>query len=117
MRSLTTRRIILKIQALNDILCIYNTKEGSMMFDVIKSNVTPQQAKEAYLNDYIVLLIVEDSKSDTTGDVIFVGSIANRRKFVKQNNPPDGYTFYMLRGDNLREYCPIIIEELSCYSN
>ena len=86
------------------------------MFDVIKSGVTPQQAKETYINDYIVLLIVEDSKSDTTGDVIFVGSIANRREFVKQNNPPDGYTFYMLRGNNLREYCPII-EGAPCYSN
>jgi len=87
------------------------------MFNIIKANVTPQQAKEIYLNDYIVLLIIEDSKSDTTGDVIFVGSIAKRREFVKQNDPPDGYLFYMLRGDNLREYCPINIEELSCYSS
>ena len=87
------------------------------MFDVIKSGVTPQQATEEFLNDYIVLLIIEDIKDDTIGDVIFAGSIADRRAFVKHNDPPEGYTFYMLRGDNLREYCPIIIEELPCYSN
>jgi len=86
------------------------------MYDVIKSGITAQQAKEIYLNDYIVLLIIEDSKSDTIGDVIFVGSIADRRAFVKQNDPPEGYTFYMIRGDNLREYCPIIIEGTPCYS-
>jgi len=86
------------------------------MFDVIKADVTPQQAKETYLNDYIVLLIASDAKSGTTGDVIFVGSISDRRAFVKKNNPPEGYSFYMIRGDNLREYCPIFIEELPCYS-
>ena len=85
------------------------------MFEVIKANVTPQQATEMYLNDYIVLLIVEDLKSDTTGDVIFVGSIAKRREFVKNNAPPEGYAFFMLRGDNLREYCPIV-EGAPCYS-
>ena len=86
------------------------------MFDVIKSGITPQQARETYLNDYIVLLIVTDIRNDTTGDVIFVGSISDRRTFVKRHEPPDGYTFYMLRGDNLREYCPIV-EGVSCYSS
>jgi len=86
------------------------------MFDVIKPGVTPQQARATYMNDYIVLLIVENIKNDTTGDVIFVGSIAKRREFIKTHNPPDGYTFYMLRGDNLREYCPIV-EGVPCYSN
>ena len=88
-----------------------------MMFDVIKPNVTPQQAKETYINDYMVLLIVEDAKSGTTGDLIFVGTIAERREFVNKNDPPDGYTFYMIRGDNLREYCPMKIEGLPCYSS
>jgi len=87
------------------------------MFDVIKYGVTPQQASEEFLNDYIVLLIVKDAKSGTTGDVIFVGSISDRRAFVKRNNPPEGYSFYMLRGDNLREYCPIKIEGIPCCSN
>ena len=86
------------------------------MFEIILSNVTPQQAREAFLNDYIVLLIVNNIKLNTTGDVIFVGTIAARREFVKKNDPPEGYTFYMLRGDNLREYCPIV-EGVQCYSN
>jgi len=86
------------------------------MFDVIKPGLTPQQACEAFLNDYIVLLIIRDIKRDTVGDVIFVGSISDRRAFVEKHSPPDGYTFFMLRGDNLREYCPIVLEA-PCYSN
>ena len=54
------------------------------MFNIIKSNITPQQARETFLNDYIILLIIDDIKSNTTGDVIFVGSIADRREFVKK---------------------------------
>ena len=87
-----------------------------MMFNVIRSNITAQQACETFINDYIVLLItenIEDIEDDTTGDVIFIGSIAERREFVNQNDPPEGYAFYMLRGDNFREYCPMMIEGLS----
>ncbi|MCL2628319.1 MAG: hypothetical protein FWD44_06460 [Oscillospiraceae bacterium] len=86
------------------------------MFNIINAGITPQRACEMYLNDYIVMLIVGDIKNDTTGDVIFVGSIDDRRVFVKNHTPPDGLYFYMLRGDNFREYCPIV-EDFPCYSN
>jgi len=86
------------------------------MFEAIKKGVTPQQASELFLNDYIVLLIEENIKKNSTGDIIFVGSISERRVFIKNKTPPNGYTFFMLRGNNLREYCPII-EEAPCYSS
>jgi len=86
------------------------------MLDVIKAGITPQQACEMFLNDYIILLIVDNYKSGATGDVVFVGSIDDRRTFAKKHNPPEGYSFFMLRGNNFREYCPII-EDFPCYSN
>ena len=86
------------------------------MFNIIKAGITAQEACETFINDYMVLLVDEDIEKDTPGDLIFVGSIADRRKFVSKHEPPEGYLFYMIRGDNLREYCPIKIEGLPCYS-
>ena len=86
------------------------------MFNIIKSGVTRQQAEELYPNDYIVLLIIKKSSNETKGDIIFIGSSSERWIFTEKHDPPEGYTFYMLRGNNLKEYTPIE-EGVPCYSN
>jgi len=73
------------------------------MFNIIKSSVTPQQAQEMFPNDYIVLLISRNSMDDD-GDVIFVGGSRDRYEFTKKNHPPNGYSFYMLKGVCLQGY-------------
>ena len=86
------------------------------MFNIIKNNVTRQQAVEIYLNDYIVWLAAKGSDNNKRGDIVFVGSSAERWKFIENHHPPEGFSFHMLRGDNLREFTPIR-EEMQCYSN
>ena len=83
------------------------------MFNVIKAGITRQQATDMYLNDYIVWLAVKGFDNDKTGDIVFGGSSADRWKFTESHHPPEGYTFYMLRGDNLREFTPLR-EEPQC---
>ena len=83
------------------------------MFNIIKADVTRQQATEIFLNDYIVWLAAKGSGNEKTGDIIFVGTSADRWNFTEEHHPPEGYAFHMLRGDNLREFTPIR-EDLQC---
>jgi hypothetical protein len=77
------------------------------MFDVIKANVTCEEAQELYPNNNIVLLGPTDGNDDTKGDVIYVGDAHGAYLFTEPIEPPTGYLFYMLRGLNLREFAPI----------
>jgi len=106
----------LKALAFHAKLYISKAKEVLEMFEVIKAGVTRQQAAEMFLNDYIVWLAAKGPDSNKTGDIIFVGTSADRWKFTEEHHPPEGYSFHMLRGDNLREFTPIR-EELPCCSS
>jgi hypothetical protein len=80
------------------------------MFDVIKASLTPYEARELYPNDGIVLLFPTDGNDHTKGDVIFVGDPHESYVFTEPIKPPDGYTFYMLQGLNLRELAPLEVD-------
>ena len=77
------------------------------MFDVLKANITPQEAEELYPNNHIVMLVSRQGGNEVTGDVIYIGDVDGAWSFTEQLEPPEGYTFYMLRGTNLRELAPI----------
>jgi hypothetical protein len=77
------------------------------MFNVIKANITPQEAEELYPNNNIVMLYPRENDSETTGDVVYVGDVDGAWDFADVSEPPEGYNFYMLRGLNLRELAPI----------
>jgi len=79
------------------------------MFDVIKANVTPQQATALYPNNWMVMHISETicDEDDVTGDVVFVGKEEETGPFTKGKKAESGYVFYHMRGNNLREMVPI----------
>ena len=77
------------------------------MFNIIRKELTPQEAETEYRNSHIVLLYPKDSDDDTHGDVIYVGDLEGAWNFTDSAEPPEGYAFYMLRGINLRELAPI----------
>ena len=77
------------------------------MFDVIKANVTPQQAQEIYPNDYIVLLLKKGGGLLSLGDVICLGTEDEICEFADINEPDEGYLFCMLEGYNFKTMTPI----------
>jgi hypothetical protein len=78
------------------------------MFNIIKANITLQEAEELYLNDGIVMLFPSDGNGDSMGDVIYVGDVDKAFDFIEPLDPPEGYSFFVLHGLNLRELTPII---------
>jgi hypothetical protein len=78
-------------------------EQAAAMFDVIKHDITPQEAEEMYLNNHFVMLYPSKCRIGTKGDVIYVGDANGACEFTKIAPPPEGYTYYMLYGNNLRE--------------
>jgi len=79
------------------------------MLKVIKSGVTPQEAEVLYPDNHIVLLYPRQGDSGMKGDVVYVGDADGAYSFTEPIEPPDGFTFYMLHGVNLRELAPIMV--------
>ena len=77
------------------------------MFDVIKANITPQQAQALYPNDYIVLLKQMGGDLLSIGDVIFIGTEDEICMFTDNEEPGEGYVFCMLEGNNFKTMAPI----------
>ena len=79
------------------------------MFEIITANVTPQQAKATYPDSWMVLHISETvcDEDDVMGDVVFVGDEGETWSFTKGKKAQEGYVFYHMRGNNLREMVPI----------
>ncbi|MCL1843430.1 MAG: hypothetical protein FWF79_06425 [Defluviitaleaceae bacterium] len=80
------------------------------MFEIIKANVTPQQAKAIYPDNWVVLLVKKaegNEDEDLFGDIVFVGNEDEISPFTKGKIPQTGYMFYRLRGNNLRELTAI----------
>jgi len=78
-----------------------------MPFEIIKANLTQWEAEESFPNNHIVFLAPRKGGNDTMGDIIYVGDVDGAWNFTDPIEPPDGYSFYMLRGINLRELAPI----------
>ena len=79
------------------------------MFEIIRANVTPQQAKAMYPDNWMVLHISETvcDEDDVTGDVVFVGNEGETWSFTKEKKAQESHLFYHMRGNNLREMVPI----------
>jgi hypothetical protein len=62
-----------------------------------------------YPNNWMVLHISETvcDEDDVTGDVVFVGKEEETGSFTSGKKAQDGYVFYHMRGNNLREMVPI----------
>ena len=81
------------------------------MFDIIKSGITPLEAEDLYPDNNIVLLYPSDGNIGRPGDVIYVGDVEGAFAFTDVKDPPDGFSYLMLRGNNLHEMVPFITEE------
>jgi hypothetical protein len=88
---------------------IMSQEKAAEMFDVIKHNITPYEAKEMYLNDHIVMLYPKKCRDGTKGDVIYVGDSDGAWAFTKIAAPPEGYTYSMLQGINFEELAPLVV--------
>jgi hypothetical protein len=80
------------------------------MFEIIKANVTPQQAKAMYPDNWVVLIVKKaenNEEEDVFGDIVFVGNEDEISPFTRGKNPQAGHMFYRLRGNNLRELTAI----------
>jgi hypothetical protein len=84
-------------------------EQAAAMFDVIKPDITPYEAKEMYLNNHIVMLYPMKCRDGTKGDVIYVGDADGTCEFTEASELPEGYTFYMLQGANLEELAPLVV--------
>ena len=78
------------------------------MFDVIKANVSLQEAQKLYPNDYIILLKKPGGDVLSVGDVIFLGTEDEICEFADNNEPGEGYAFCMLEGYNFKTMAPLI---------
>ena len=71
------------------------------MFQVLKKRISESDAKELYPDKYMILLIEDREMDNWVGDLIFVGSERDRRRFDKENEIPEGYLFFMIKGITL----------------
>jgi len=68
------------------------------MFQAIKSSISEFAAKELYPDKYMILLVEDTDTNTWIGDLIFVGTERERRKFDSENKCPNGYLFFMIKG-------------------
>ena len=72
-----------------------------LMFQAIQTGISEADAKEMYPDKYMILLIEDRDMDDWVGDLIFVGTEQSRRTFDRENEIPEGYLFFMIKGITL----------------